>query len=265
MSKGTGTGTGLKRTAILKQSPRWGTGVGRRRIGMSASEGRVDGALEDHRHAMRCTLFHESGIVTRVESDFHRYTLNLCPGAATPLQELVGLPVNIPPREFFAGGRARRNCTHMLDLAWLCLRQAARGMGERLYDVVIPDGADGTMTGVLLRDGAEVLRWDTDNGIITAPARYAGQATLAGFIGWVLGQPGLDDEELEAALVLQKGFFLTLGRQYDLPTGPVSETQRPFVADSCFGYASATLDHAVRRPDQFRDFTDRADDLLRFL
>lgn len=259
------TSIGLRRTAILEQSPRWGTGVTRRRFRMSAQAHRVDGALEDNRHAMRCTLFHDQGVVTRVESEFLRYTLNLCAGASRPLEELVGMPLGIATRDFFAGGRARRNCTHMLDLAWLCLRQAARGEGERLYEVAVPDCLDGRMEGVAFRDGVEVLRWRTENGRITWPQRYAGQAMFAGFIGWVMDQQGIDEEELEAALVLQKGFFLTLGRQYDLPAGPITEAQRPFVADSCHGYAADTLDRAERRDDQFRDFTSNPEDLLRFL
>jgi hypothetical protein len=231
---------------------------------MVAQDGVIDGALEDHRHAMSCRLFHEDGVVTRVESSFHRYTLNLCPSASRVLEELVGMPIGITPQEFFAGGRARRNCTHMLDLAWLCLRQAARGGGQRLYDMVIPDGPDGQMTGELFRDGELVLRWATENGRIVSPPAYAGQAMLAGFVGWVLTQPGIQGDELEAALVLQKGFFMTVGRQYELPAGPVTEDQRPFVADSCHGYAAATLPEAVRRPGQFKDFTDCADKLLRF-
>lgn len=250
--------------ATFAQSPRWGTGITRRKISIAAHSGYVDGALEDHRHAMRCRLWHESGVVTRVESHFHRYTLNLCPGASVVLEELVGMQLDISPKSFFAGGRARRNCTHMLDLAWLCLRQAARGQGERIYEVNIPDSREGRMDGVLLRDGEEVLRWETRHGQIIAPQAYAGQGTLSGFVGWALDRSGLDGDELEAALVLQKGFFLSLGRQFDLPEGPVDQSEHQAVADACHGYAAATLSEAVRRKDQFRDFTEIPEDLLRF-
>ena len=125
-------GIGMRRTHILEQAERWGKGATRRRIRLVAQAGRVDGDLEDHRHAMQCSIRHEAGTVTAVESQFHRYTLNHCGDAAGPLAELVGMPVDMTPQDFFAGGRARRNCTHMLDLAWLALRQAARGMGERV-------------------------------------------------------------------------------------------------------------------------------------
>lgn len=248
----------------LAENPHWGQGATRRRVSLSGTPGMAVARLGDHNHAMQCLIRHDTRVVTSVEPLFRRVTLNHCAGAAVPVQEIIGMPIGIGTADFFAGGRARRNCTHMLDLAWLALRHACRPHGERLYDIFIPDAPDGRMTGELRRDGKLVLRWDVERGRIVAPATFAGQSLAGGFTGWVLGQSGLEDDDLEAALVLHKGFFMVGSRQFHLPPGPVPQADRAFLAGVCHGYAAERIDQARRVDNMFTDFTDRPDDLLRF-
>ena len=87
---------------------------------------------------------------------------------------------------------------------------------------------------------------------------------MSGFISWVFGESGLEGDVLEAALVMQKGFFMSTARQYELPAGPVTDAQRPFIEGTCFGYASERIGKAVRNGGMFRDFSETPEDLLRY-
>ncbi len=248
----------------LKEADHWGEGATRRRIHLTGSAGQVVATIGDHNHSMRCTLRHDGQVVTAAEPEFRRVTLNHCAGAAVPLAEIIGMPIAITPAEFFAGGRARRNCTHMLDLAWLAMRHACRPHGTRSYAIDIPDSTDGNLTGELRRDGEVVLCWESEGQTIVSPERFAGQSLAGGIVSWIVNRSGLEGDELEAALVLHKGFFMVPSRQYRLVPGPISDVERPLVTGACYGFAAERIGEAVRRADLFHDFSERADELLRF-
>ncbi|MCW1383604.1 DUF2889 domain-containing protein [Novosphingobium sp. KCTC 2891] len=242
----------------------WGKGTSRRSILLRGRDGRVDAALEDHRHAMFCSLFHDGVKVTAVESEFQRYSLTHCAGAAAPLAELVGMDIGISTGDFFAGGRARHNCTHMLDLAWMALRHCRRGNVDWLFEIDIPDAVSGPARGTLRRNGEEVLDWTVENNVIVAPARYAGRAMRGGFLRWAVDEAGLSDQEMEDCLVLHKGFFVVAARQFASPSGRQDPAFRKMVEGVCYGYAPERLDDAVSTEGMFRDFSDHPERLLRF-
>ena len=156
----------------------YGSGVYRRRIRLTGGEGHVLAEMEDDPHAMVCRVSHDGARVTAIEVDFRHYPLTTCPGSATPLRELIGLPIDITSAELFAGGRARGNCTHMLDLAWLAMRHAVRDRSERLYAIDIPDERDGVMHAVLERDRPPCLAWRIERGVITTPGPFEGRHPL---------------------------------------------------------------------------------------
>ena len=64
--------------------------------------------MEDDPHAMVCRVSHDGARVTAVEADFRHYPLTTCPGAGTPLRELIGLPIDITTADLFAGGAGAR-------------------------------------------------------------------------------------------------------------------------------------------------------------
>lgn len=253
-----------KPTDHMPQAPDWGTGVLRRAFRLRGFSGGVEAALEDMCHAMICTVRHDGNVVTSVEADFRRYTLQLCPGASEPLKQIVGMPLSTSTAQFFANGRARQNCTHMLDLAWLALRHASRGETEWLYEVEIPDALEGPVHGILRCNGKVVQDWIVERNVIVSPPALAGQALAGGFTRWLLSESGLPDQAVEECLVLHKGFFMTGARQFMIPEGPLSEEYRKSIAGACFGYAHERIDDAVGIPGMKRDFSHHPEKLLRF-
>lgn len=244
--------------------PDWGAGVTRRAIRLRGMPGRVEAALEDLRHAMICTVQHDGQVVTAVDADFRRYTLEACPQARAPLQAIVGLPLETATPAFFANGRARQNCTHMLDLAWLAMRHARRGAVEWLYDIEIPDAPAGPMRGTLRRNGTIVQDWTVADDVLLSPPQMVGQSLAGGFTSWLTKASGLADLAVEECLVLHKGFFMTGARRITMPEGPLPEDYRRWVTGRCFGYAAERIDSAVGMSGMARDFSNDADKLLRF-
>ena len=153
----------------------------------------------------------------------------------------------------------------MLDLAWLASRHACRDKPVRLYEMDIPDAQNERTTATLRRDGVEVLAWRIESGIVTAPESFRGRHLYRGFVSWVLSRTDLDEDEIEAALVLQKGCFVSLARRVTFTPGPLSESEKKATAGLCYGFGIDRIDRAVRRGDQIRDFTDRPDRLLKYL
>lgn len=253
-----------KPTDHMAIAPDWGSGVTRRALRIRGYAGRVEAALEDMRHAMICTLRHDGKVVTAIEADFRRYTLQLCPGASEPLKQIVGMPLSTSTSDFFANGLARQNCTHMLDLAWLALRHARQGKTELLYEIEIPDALSGPTRGILRRNGEIVQDWVVDRNIVVSPPMLAGQALAGGFTRWVTGAAGLPEETVEQCLVLHKGFFMTGARQFRIPEGPLPEAYREAVVGACFGYSIERIGEAIGLSGMKRDFSHNPEKLLRF-
>lgn len=245
-------------------SERWGKGVTRRAIGIAPDRQKVAISLADHSHSMACTIHHDGVVVTGIDADFRRYTLNHCPAAVMPLRELIGQPLGLSTADFFAGGRARRNCTHMLDMAWLGMRHAIRSDDMLLYEIEVPDSLTGHFEARLMRNGTDVMAWTIEQGMIVAPERFAGKSLWQGFLRWATREAALSEEDLEHALVLHKGVFMTGSRRAELPTGPINERNKHVLKGACFGYAETRIDEAIGNKGMFHDFTDDRPGLLSF-
>lgn len=235
-------------------NPDYGRGATRRRIRLAAEPGVAQGRLIDTFHEMTVRLEHDAGRVTAIEGASLRIPQTNCPGAVAVLQELVGLPLATPAAEIYAGGRARRHCTHLLDLAVLVLAQAARGEAHRVYDAVVPDETDAPIDIEVCRDDEPVHRWRVRGGAILAPVELAGRAMGRGFAAWSSAQ--FSGDALEAAGVLSRTWFIARGRTLDIgrwvgqPTA-INRAQR----DSCYGYASVRADDGRFLGDTLRDFS----------
>jgi hypothetical protein len=243
-------------------APAYGTQVYRRRIRLVAEEGVVSGVMEDSPHAMRCRIRHAQGRVVAVDSGFERHPLTTCPGATGPLADLVGMSVAIDPKGFFAHGRARMNCTHMLDLAWLMLRHVVSGRSELLYAIDVPDEIDGRTLATLDRDGKRVLAWNIHEGVITSPPFFAGQNPRKGFVGWALDS--LEGDELEAALVLHKGLYVAYSQRFAMKAGLLQDWEQDRFMGVCFGFAPERIAEAARTKPGRVDFTQDPERLLSF-
>lgn len=247
----------------LPPNPDYGTGIFRRGVRLTNRPGQTFGELEDTAHAMRCMIRHDEEKITAVEVDFVRLPMNTCTGAGGPLQELVGMALDTPFSWFYGDGRPRRNCTHLYDLLWWTIAHAGRDAEERLYEIVVPDHpGDAAGSATLFRNGRVVLEWLVKDGVIHAPAQFAGREIMRGFTSWALDN--LDGDMLEAALVLQKGCFISDVRRIDVKrmVGPLA-VRESALKGVCWTFSSPRFERAVR-VDSTRDLADRTK-LLRFL
>jgi hypothetical protein len=221
-------------------NPDYGKGAARRRILLRAEPGRVEGSLTDNFHGMRCVLEHDGRTVTDIRAEILRIPTTSCPGAAGAVRELIGLPVDIATAELYSGGRPRRNCTHLFDLAGLALAQAVRGPGTRRYDVLVTDQTDRPVPVEVRLDGVVVHRWQVVGREIAEPEALAGKPMLLGFSRWA--QQSFTGDALEAATVLSRTFFIAQGRRVltEARAGDLVEGGPP-MEGVCHGYASERI------------------------
>jgi hypothetical protein len=255
-----GQATSLPRSFPLQAD--YGQKAAWRRIRLTGRQNQVLVEMEDIAHGMKCVVEHDGQRVTSLRPEFRRFPMTTCNGAAEPLQALVGMPVGADFSTFFGGGRAWSNCTHMLDLAWLGVVHATRGLTVRDYLMEMPDDGPNRRRSTLRRDGELVLEWQLENSTVLDPLPFAGRHLFSGFTRWAV--ENFEGDQLEAILVLHKGCFVAQARRYDIPTGPLSATEQKLNAGLCFGFGRERIGIAVRLEGTGRDFTDHPEQLLQF-
>lgn len=242
----------------------YGRGVFRRAIGLTADGNEVVAEVEDTHHGFRVVVVHDGESVTGIRGIPLRIPTTGCGAAAAALRCLVGKRLTESLAPIYAAESTSHQCTHMFDLAALAIAHASRGSRHRRYDVEVPDeDDDGSAWCSVSRDGEPVHRWRIQHRLIAEPAEFSGQPMLSGFIRFMSGRFSGDD--LEAALVLQKGFFVSRARKWriDMADGRVIAPNQQ-MHDRCFAYQPESRQHA-RHVDSTRDFTHRSEDLLKFL
>jgi hypothetical protein len=238
-------------------------GVFHRRIVVIPETGVVRAGLEDEVHHMELALFHDGVRVTDIQSRSPRVPWSICPGAGEKLKELIGVPLQRMNRS--TGRDAKEHCTHLFDLARLAM---ARGHLDApvQYDGTVPDRIDDRTSAELLRDGKRVLFWDLAGFTVSTPGLFAGHETM-GPPRW---PAGLDDDTIEAALVLRRTIFVARSRDFEaarVMTGAMSdddvraEIKARGSLGHCFTYRLPHFDQA-RRPDSRRNFSGRREELL---
>jgi hypothetical protein len=234
------------------RNPDYGTMTFRRSIRLTNRPGETFGELEDSMHAMRARLIHDGESVIRIEPDFVRYPLTTCPGAATMIDGLAGLPLTTPISRFY--DEARRHCTHMHDVSWWMMSHARRDVETRLYECVVPDHPRGREIEARLRvDGEERHVWTVCDDVVIGPAPFAGQRLMnGGFVGWAIAH--FEGDALEEILVLHKAYLISLSHLIRPPLGPIQEFERDFDG-VCWSYTRPRSDEAARLPS-FRQFPD---------
>ena len=237
-------------------NPDFGRGALRRRVRLVAEPGAVRAGVEDAYHSFRLALHHDGSKITAVVPRFLRVPLTTCPGAEAPLRRLVGLALDTPWAKLAMTEDPRANCTHLLDLASLAMAHALRG-GERDYEVRVPDEHPGPVWTTLHRDGIELLRWQTFKARILSPGPFAGKPLLRGFSRWANAELAGDD--LEAALVLHKAYFVSRARPWNVEDGagkPVSH--HVMMRGACHSYSEPQMSVAIRNHDNVIDTSDPA-------
>ncbi len=245
----------------------YGGGVYRRAIVVEAAPGEARGELADDFHHFAVRVGHDGAHVREIEGEPVRVPWTTCPGALAPLRRMEGAALSLPLLELVRHTPAREQCTHWHDVACLAIAHAARaargGPASRRYDVAMPDRIDRTTTCTLERDGERAAEWRLEGMKIV-------EASAGSFAGLTIGTAAFrahlaglaDPDAIEAAWVLQRAFFIGLGRQHDFEAMPTAEGFGAMVGGSCHTYSPERMAEGLRNRGTVRDFTDRPGDVL---
>jgi hypothetical protein len=245
-----------------RPNPDYGTGIYRRGVRLTGRPGEVLAEVEDTHHGMRVLLRHDGMAVTDIHAETPRTPTNTCSGASLALKRLVGTPLAITQAGLYSSAEPSTHCTHLFDLAALAIAHALRGTTTRRYDITVPDEQPDGAICTIACNGSVVHNWLIRDQTIIAPREFAGQAVLRGFIPWAARQ--FSGDELEAALVFQKGFFVSRARRrlYSAASGrPIAANQH--MHGVCFAYQAERVQAGVHT-DSTRDFSLTPDDVLAF-
>ncbi|HRF88361.1 MAG TPA: DUF2889 domain-containing protein [Pseudomonadales bacterium] len=248
------------------RNPHYGTGAYRRRIRLEQREGAVFGALEDTNHGFTVTVTHDGERVTAIDAQTKRIPYTSCPGAVEPINGYIGTSIHASLRDLNFHMPPSSNCTHLLDLTVMAIRHAASAKPVRQWDITVTDqteARDAICT--VLRDGEQVFQWQARDLQLTQPAEFAGNPFYLGFGKWAT--KCFEGDELEAAFILQKGYFVSLARFFDVEqmAGEPALASQEGMGGACYTYSHPAIEHGVRTAGCVRDFSDCEEKLLRFV
>jgi hypothetical protein len=238
-------------------------GAFHRRIVAIVESGRVRAALEDESHHMEVTVTHDGQHVTGIDGTTYRIPWSTCPAAVAKVKELIGLPLQRVNKT--TGLDAKEQCTHLFDLTRIAIARAAVNTSVQ-YDVAVPDRIERRTQPELLCNGKPILTWDVDDYALTGPELYAGH-NLRGAPKW---PAGLDDDTIEAAIVLRRTIMLSMvrmpeaaaGREGNLPDGELNQIiKAEGRTGRCYTYQLPMFDTA-KQMRFWNNFAERRDDLL---
>jgi len=205
--------------------------------------------LEDEFHRFGADIVHDGVAVTAVNGRSIRYPWTTCPGAATPLKQLVGMPLSRAPDAVYRHTNGRFQCTHLFETAALAIAQAKRGPGRRLYEIHVADPDPLARQAVLACNGEPLLQWTLENEAIRSDDLFNGMNFRA-LGGWAAehGEHAL----AEPALLLRRAGRLAMGRQIDVDALPVAASLgRPAI---CHSFQPVIASLGKRVPGSVRDF-----------
>lgn len=225
------------------------SGVFRRAIRAQAAADWARAEIEDDFHHFVVHLRHDGGIVTHAHGEAVRHPWSLCPEAGGALGALEGMALSPNPAAVFAQADPLGQCTHMFETAGLALAQAARGPGARRYDATARD-VDGRYEVELACDGAPVLRWILQDGVIAEPAEHAGRRPSEFRSRALLELPPQTAEHL---LVMRRAAILGPSRRLNVDAFPNAAAMGR--GRACFVFSPGVAERAERRYGSVRDFS----------
>ena len=86
-----------------------------------------------------------------------------------------------------------------------------------------------------------MLRWELDNLRIVAPEPFTGRGISGGFIEFAEGT--FDVDGAEAALVLRRAVFVSIGRRENLKAIAVAGEMLHMMAGSCYTFTPGIAEH----------------------
>ncbi len=246
----------------MEPNPDYGGGICRRRILLRSIGQRVIAELEDDNHAFRVTMDHDGRVITGIEAEFLRAPKSTCDGAANPLMVLVGAPLSDSPLAMCKETDPRANCTHVFDLLGLAVTHAKRGEKQRQYDAAVWDERDGEMRFELQRNGELVFAGVLKAGEFLSPDPFTGRNLRKGFTSWA--REALDNELLEAAIVLQRTHYISITRRVrmDMLAG-TRVADEPMPKGVCHSYNPGVIEESINTPD-LRDYSESPEKMFAF-
>lgn len=108
------------------------------------------------------------------------------------------------------------------------------------------------------------MRMTLSGSVISSPKPYAGQSIDRGFSAWV--QSHIESwEEQEAALILQRGRFVSVARPYKNLIEKSKSVWGKVPVGVCYSYQQERVGNAQRMKDSIRDFSACPESLVRFV
>lgn len=222
----------------------------------------VVGDLEDDFHRFRVTLTHDGARVGNLVGEAIRHPWSACAEANVLLDRFRGVDLFSRTTALAAHDNPKQHCTHMFDLTSIVIPHAFHRRERRQYDAFIPEFVERRSSPRLWRDGDLALAWDTDRGTIAAAPPFDGVSMTSGFLRWA--EEMLDDDQLEAAVVLRRAWDIARGRGRDLDPMETAVELAPFLPPApCFTFQPEIVDRSRRMKGTARDFSDDPDALLR--
>ncbi|MBW2268078.1 MAG: DUF2889 domain-containing protein [Deltaproteobacteria bacterium] len=232
----------------------YGTGIYRRELCVRVLPGFAVGELVDDMHHFRATVSHDGERVTDAVGEAVRAPWTTCPEVMGLLERLRGMPLE---GSMLAAGRyasMRAQCTHLFDAAALAIARVGRGAGDVRYRIAVPDRRDGCSVAEIARDGQPVFAWQLREQTIESPAPFAGRRISgAGFARWA--EQALDADAAEAALVLQRAAFISIGRSVDVEDFRRASDIPGMPRGSCHTFSDGTVERALRISGSLRNLT----------
>lgn len=233
--------------------PRYGGGTYRRRVTLRGRPNAIVATVLDTHHSMWLLLNHKGGAVASVEAAIERGPATTCGDAGAELASVIGTRLDASPAELSAKLPPAGQCTHLADLLRWALRAAHRGPRPDVYEITVPDQGCGPVWIQIERNGAIVHRWLVDGETIVAPAELAGRPLLRGFRAWARAQ--FNEDDLEAAIMLQRGAWVARGRRYVVDRAIVPLRAARAMQNACFSYSGANWTTATNNLGYVRDFS----------
>lgn len=109
-----------------------------------------------------------------------------------------------------------------------------------------------------------LLDWNVKDWTIQTPQKYHGLPFYKGFASWA---NKIEDAELKAAaFILQKAYFVSRARYYDIEAlaGEKADNHDMMIG-ACYSYSPPRVHIAERTSGTIRDFTKTTENLLRFI
>lgn len=232
-------------------NPDYGSGIYRRLVRIVVRPQATLASIDDTHHAMWVLLHHRGGLVTGVDGAIERGPATSCGQAAAGLAAVEGMAVRATNSEITARLSPSENCTHLGDLLRWAFRHCERETVE--YRIAVPDEGAEPIWMEVMRGERIVHRWLVSGETILAPETVAGRPLLRGFHRWA--SEIFDADDLEAALMLQRGAWVARGRRYLVDHEIVPLRDAAGMESACFSYSGHNWATATNNLHYVRDFT----------